>query len=360
MISKLKKLANIIFFKNEPTSIVHFLTNRCNARCSFCFIDFENPETFSKELTLNEIDILTQNLGESLINVNFTGGEPFARKDIIEIAKLYLKNSSISSIYLTTNGSLPDRIEEFIQEIKKINSKIELNFQISIDSFPDQHDKIRKIDGLFEKCIESYFLIKNFNLPNINSNVAITVSEENYENIKEIYNYLFNIKHIKNIKCTLVRDEGVYKINKELKNKILDSYIWLTRELVLQQKKGENLNYGNSLQSKLHRKKDEISYNLVSKIFPNKKFISTCHASSLFGVITSKGDVFPCEILEDQKIGNLRENNMNFIKLWKSKKNKLLQKHIKKTNCTCTYECGLSFNIAGNYRYYPSLIRSIF
>ena len=86
-------LKNVHFAKNEPISLVHFLTNRCNARCSFCFIDFDDPNTFKGELTLGEIEKLTKTLGKSLLNVNLTGGEPFARKDIIDIAKLYILNS---------------------------------------------------------------------------------------------------------------------------------------------------------------------------------------------------------------------------------------------------------------------------
>ena len=117
-------LNNIYFTKNEPVSLVHFVTNRCNARCSFCFIDFDNPNTFKGELSLNEIDDLTKNLGKSLLNVNFTGGEPFARKDMLDIAKLYIKNSTIQSIYITTNASLPDRIEKFAKEIASNDSSI--------------------------------------------------------------------------------------------------------------------------------------------------------------------------------------------------------------------------------------------
>ena len=78
---------NNYLLKKYPISLVHFVTYRCNARCSFCFIDFDDPKTFAGELTIDEIDTLTKNLGKSLLNVNFTGGEPFARKDIIEIAK---------------------------------------------------------------------------------------------------------------------------------------------------------------------------------------------------------------------------------------------------------------------------------
>ena len=47
----LRVLKNLYFFKNEPISLVHFITNRCNARCSFCFIDFDDPKTFQGELT---------------------------------------------------------------------------------------------------------------------------------------------------------------------------------------------------------------------------------------------------------------------------------------------------------------------
>lgn len=59
-------LKNVYLKRTEPISLVHFLTNRCNARCSFCFIDFEDPNTFANELTLNEIEKLTKNLGSSL------------------------------------------------------------------------------------------------------------------------------------------------------------------------------------------------------------------------------------------------------------------------------------------------------
>ena len=87
MIFKKAKIPNIInniyFKKKTPISLIHFLTNRCNARCSFCFIDFDNPKTFAGELTLDEIEKMTKNMGDTLLNVNFTGGEPFARKDIL-------------------------------------------------------------------------------------------------------------------------------------------------------------------------------------------------------------------------------------------------------------------------------------
>ena len=41
------------------------------------------------------------------------------------------------------------------------DKNVQLTFQISIDDFPEQHNKVRKIENLFESCIDTYFRLKN-------------------------------------------------------------------------------------------------------------------------------------------------------------------------------------------------------
>lgn len=358
--SFLHVLKNIYFNKTEPVSLVHFVTNRCNARCSFCFIDFDNPETFKGELTLAEIEKLTKNLGKSLLNVNLTGGEPFARKDLTEIAKLYLTHSTLQSIYVTTNASLPDRIEKFAKEISEFNSETELGFQISIDDLPQNHDRVRKIKNLFDNCIDTYRKLKNLG-PKIIPVVNITVSHENCDNIDKIFKFLNKDCGIESIKCCIVRDEGVYKTPQEKKKKIFDAYNWLTNEIKTKISQKEVINYNsNSIQGKLHKKKDLISWEMVKKMYLTPQYLSPCHAGGLFGIITANGSIYPCEILENKLIGDLRENSMEFMKIWKSQKAYETKKFILDTKCNCTYECALTYNILGNWRYQPSLIASLF
>ena len=363
MITKKAKLLhvlnNVYFKKTEPVSIVHFLTNRCNARCSFCFIDFDDPNTFKNELSLDEIDKLTKSLGKSLLNVNLTGGEPFARKDIIEIAKLYIKNTTVQSIYVTTNASLPDRVENFARAIIDFDKNIELTFQISIDDMPEEHNRVRKISNLFESCIDTYQRLKKMD-KRVNPIVSLTVNHENCENIEKIFEYLTVECKVNSIKCTIVRDEGVYKTPDNKKQKIFQAYSWLTSKIKETQKKEKLNNYNtNSLQGKLHNKKDEISWELIKKMYLKPKYISPCHAGSLFGIVTASGLVYPCEILENKIIGNLREHDMDFMKIWKSSIATKTKDFILKTNCNCSYECALTYNILGNWRYQPSLISSI-
>jgi len=354
----LNVLQNVYVSKKEPVSLIHFITNRCNARCSFCFIDFDDPNTLKGELTLEEIDKLTKTLGDSLLNINFTGGEPFTRKDITEIAKLYIKNSTIQSIYITTNASLPDRIEKFVKEITLTEKNTELAIQISIDDFPEQHNKVRKINNLFDNCIDTYFRLKKYG-DYVNPSVNITVTHENCENIKNIFDHLYVKCKIDSIKCTIVRNEGVYKTPEIKRKKIFEAYLWLTNKISELSDKGLLKNYNKkSLQGRLHNEKDKISWDLVKQMYLEPKYISPCHAGSLFGIISASGLVYPCEILESKFLGDLRKNDMNFMKIWNNKETNEVKKFIKKTNCNCTYECALSYNILGNYRYQHKLIKA--
>ena len=94
-------------------------------------------------------------------------------------------------------------------------------------------------------------------------------------------------------------------------------------------------------------------------MYMHPKYISPCHAGSLFGIITSNGKVYPCEILEDKLIGDLRDFDMDFLKLWNTEKNKEIKNFIIKSKCKCTYECAMSFNILGNWRYQHKLLSSL-
>ena len=44
-------------------------------------------------------------------------------------------------------------------------------------------------------------------------------------------------------------------------------------------------------------------------MYMKPEFISTCHASSLFGIISANGKIYPCEILEDKVLEIKRKSN---------------------------------------------------
>ncbi len=348
-------IKNNYITKKYPISLVHFVTNRCNARCSFCFIDFDDPKTFQGELTIDEIRKLSNTLGNSIQNINLTGGEPFARKELEEISEIYIKNAKVQSLFITSNGSLPDRIESYLNNLTKKFPDNKFVFSYSIDEIGEKHDKIRKIKGLFEQCIESYRLVHKFG-NNVFGNISITVSLENYSEIMNIYNQLINSYKVKAVTSVIVRDEGIYKTPIEDKKKILEAYKKLTKKIKEDKDKKILEGYNSkTLQGRLQNTKNTIMYENIIDTYLKPKFISHCYAGSTFGVINADGTVYPCEIL-DKPLGSLRDYNLNFMKLWQDKTAKETKKWIKDTKCNCTYECAWSFNILGNTKYQKDLI----
>ena len=72
--------------------------------------------------------------------------------------------------------------------------------------------------------------------------VSITVTEENCDNIENIFYFLTDDCGIKSLKCTVVRDEGVYKTQEEKKKKIYNAYNWLTDKIKEYSKKNKIIN----------------------------------------------------------------------------------------------------------------------
>lgn len=355
MADTLSLIANVHVTRRHPVSLIHFVTNRCNARCSFCFIDFDDPNTFRGELTVDEIDQLTRTTGPHLQNVNLTGGEPFARKEILEIARCWFRNSGIRSMFITSNGSLPDRMEPFARTLTSEFPGRKLIFSLSVDAFAERHDSVRKIKGLFDNVLDSYHRLRKLG-GDVMANIGITVSHENFAEVDDLYESLIRDHGVRAITATLVRDEGVYEIPTENKRDIVAAYSRLTKQIQQDLKSGRLDGFDTaSLQGRLMNKKNVIVNRKLTETYLDPHYISPCRAGSLFGVIGAEGTIYPCEIL-DRPLGNVRDYGGDFSKLWAAAPARETRDWIKDTNCHCTYECAWSFNVLSNARYQPSLI----
>jgi MoaA/NifB/PqqE/SkfB family radical SAM enzyme len=352
-------IANVHVSRLKPVSLVHFVTNRCNARCSFCFIDFDHPDTFKGELSIDEIDCISRTLGPNLQNINLTGGEPFARKDLQDIVRCYFRNTDIQSIFITSNGSLPDRMAELAKMVVSEFPSRKLIFSLSIDSFPDHHNRIRKIPNLFEHCLEAYKLLSKMGT-DVFANIAITVSHENHDIVDRLYDELIDKHGVGSITATIVRDEGVYRIPADKKVKILTAYGRLTERIARDLREGRIHGYNpGTLQGRLMNKKNVLMNRIIKDTYLQPRYVSPCHAGALFGLIGANGTVRACEIL-DRPLGNIRNYQYDFLALWHDRPAQELKRWIRDSKCHCTYECAWSFNILGNLRYQPSLMAAAF
>jgi MoaA/NifB/PqqE/SkfB family radical SAM enzyme len=126
-----------------PRLLTYTVTFSCNARCIMCDSwKMPSPE----DLTLDEIDRIFKQL-PAMDAVRLTGGEPFVRKDMLEIAHLVQRHLRPLVLHITTNGFLTERIVRFCEEREK---SIPLMLLVSMDGVRDKHNHVRGSDNAFD------------------------------------------------------------------------------------------------------------------------------------------------------------------------------------------------------------------
>jgi len=137
--------------KTLPISIQIGLTHRCNLRCVHC--DIWKAEKKEKELTTEEWKKVILKLKDWLgpFRLDIAEGEPFLRKDILDII-LFCDENNIRTV-VTTNGTLIEK--EKIKLLSKIKS---LTLNISLDgASPETHDYLRNFSDVYQKVMETLF-----------------------------------------------------------------------------------------------------------------------------------------------------------------------------------------------------------
>jgi len=153
----------------------------CNMRCRMCdgwkLLAPKKPPALEdfKKTFIN----LKNWLGDSF-RIDFAGGEPFLREDILDIANIAGEMGIKTSII--TNGSLLSG--EKIKEI--INSKLD-TLVLSIDSLDNsKHDYMRGVEGVSNKVISSAELLLKLSkrrVKPLSLNIASIISKYNKDDL---------------------------------------------------------------------------------------------------------------------------------------------------------------------------------
>lgn len=126
--------------RNGHTTLPRFLTYTvtfsCNARCIMCD-SWKKPSP--NDLSTQEVGRIFDQLPQ-MDAIRLTGGEPFVRKDMLEIATMAQEKLKPIFLHITTNGFLPDRIISFCEQRPKT---VPLQLLISMDGTQDKHNHVR-------------------------------------------------------------------------------------------------------------------------------------------------------------------------------------------------------------------------
>ena len=106
------------------------VTDRCNLRCFYCMPEnglhwLERKELMTFEEMMNICSLLVK---MGITKIRITGGEPFVRKDIMQLLSGLSRLENLEQLTITTNGVLT---APFVPELKKIGIQ---SVNLSIDT----------------------------------------------------------------------------------------------------------------------------------------------------------------------------------------------------------------------------------
>ena len=273
------------WFTEERGAVFYLMfgiTYNCQLKCPHCCVgNYENEPP--RELTTEEVkDVLDQ--ANKAFVINFFGGEPTMREDLMELIK-YASERSIY-VFCDTNGIKITK--DYAQQLKDNGLEI---LYVSIDSpHPEEHDKLRGMKGLFEIAIQG---IKNALEVGLKCEVSTYITKENLAN----GDFERVIQLAKDIGATGVR----YLLPTPTGRWLYNPEVRLTPE-----------------EEKKVRKIAKFPYVCRDFYFQNQNS-SQCRGMSdhVYFYISPYGDVMPCCFIP-LTLGNIREEPLNTIleRMW--------------------------------------------
>lgn len=323
-----------------PITLTFSVTNVCNSRCRTCNIwqiypnDWQDAEN---ELTLEEIERIFRSM-PPVYFFNISGGEPFLRDDLPEIVALAVEHLKPRIIHSPTNGILPNRIikhmRRILEDLRAKGLSTPFTIKPSIDGVGELHDEIRGVPGNWSQLLKTVEGLKELarEYPNLYVELGTVVSNSNKDRLEEIGDF--------------ARSLGIESYRNEIAEQREEFFnvgdpITPTGEEYAELMKGfaaevrENLPAKRPL-ARLSESLRLVYYELAARIVQENRQVIPCYAGISNVHLTPHGQLWPCCVLGYAKpLGDLREVDYDFEKVWHSEQADAVRASIKAGECAC-------------------------
>lgn len=164
------------YMNRQPQHLILHVTENCNLRCRHCFVG--EAAGASGDLPLSFFQRLGKEMGP-LMWLDISGGEPFLRKDLVEIVSAF----DARMVQLPTNGTLPEHIAETVRRLRAAVSS-EITLSVGIDGLRSTHDDMRGRRGSWDSAWATYDRLRA--VPGVRVKINTVLSEANREEILKL------------------------------------------------------------------------------------------------------------------------------------------------------------------------------
>jgi MoaA/NifB/PqqE/SkfB family radical SAM enzyme len=354
--SRIKKESRVlysVFSHPKPkdlSSFIFAITFLCNSKCRMCNIWQKyknNSKKFREELTVDEIRALfsKSDMLRKIDILGLAGGEPFLKKDFVEIALFFYKMNSSLITFIPSNGQSPELIKEKLTELVKNGVRNELLFVgFSLDGIEETHDKMRGVEGAFRRVLQSADCVRK--IERVNLGLSFTFTPENYREFAAVHDLSKRLEI--RLGFQFAQTSSHYYGNTEKKFSWTEDQIAEIREMLLQKGYLDKTVEGGLAYRLVNPDNYFLEYVLKYQLKPHRSF--DCFSGTHSCYMDPYGNVFPCISL-DESFGNIREQD--FDELWTSPTAKQVRRIISRRKCHCCSFCDIPRSLLKNWRVIP-------
>lgn len=314
----------------------HFVTSVCNARCAHCFYPINAGKN---ELTLSEIDRLTRGLPPIRLLL-IGGGEPFLRRDLAQIVRLYWERTGFFTCSVPTNGFSAGEIAGVTEQICGISPDLSFGVTVSLDGFRDFHDRVRRLPGLYDRAVETLRALLDLSrrAPNLTVGVTTVFMRDNQNELEAFCRHVWDTYRPTQHSINLIRGDALVP---ELKDGLdLELYERLCASADARYPGGERVAGWKGARTRARRLVNRRRSEYIARQARGGGFEGFCLAGKREFVMTEEGSVYGCELI-GTPLGNVRDADFDFAAIRASEASRGFLADKRESLCRCTHECNV-------------------
>lgn len=336
----MKRILSAVVFPSAPVHLILHITRRCTLRCKTCFVDLDDRQ--QEELSLEELKKIASYF-DRLLWLDIGGGEPFLRKDLVEIVRLF----NVPCIGVPTNGFDPPLVRAKVEEMRR-KTAAELRIDVSIDGFQQTNDEMRG-PGAYACALETLRLLKT--VGGIRLKVNTVLCEYNLPEIIEFMKFIrtFDVDF-----HSIILRRGPKETDPLFRCPPLDKLLKVRLDIF---KLWQTYNYGFlGFDSVVLRSLQRIMFDASLRTIKEERQVPDCLAGSRHLVMYPNGDVSFCEMRPP--FGTIKFREMHNLLLCTRAREE--RESIRKKRCCCYHNCNLLDNFVLNPIRYPEILTRVF
>jgi len=329
----------------EPIRELHIeLTHRCNQRCVMChhwMMPSRDPGSVGREMTLDQIRRLVEG-SESLRAVQIvvlSGGEPWLRPDLAQIAAFLSGHYPDASIGVLSNFGNARMIRDKLAELRERGVR-RLWLGSSLDGLERTHDLIRGRPGAFQGLLEtSRMLCREF--PGTDFSFNFTITPRNYKELWPAYELasemgvwfgaqmVVNQQGLDAPEVFHWRDPELDEVERQIDRIILDLF---SRHQALERIRQEQARQSSWLWTRL------LYWHYLKKYAREpERYFQNCLAGRRYAMFSPEGNLFFCPVNKHRTVGNV--DGQTFDELWRSPRAEAERAYAASGRCNCWLNC---------------------